>query len=102
MVEDPLISFQRAIMATHNAIISNDHDPIVNGIPIYSMNIHMQSWMGYPYMQLWISILFKNYVRMSLNELRISIIELQISIFESIIELRIIGLWICTLNYGYP
>ena len=34
MVEDPLISFQCAIMATHNAIILNVHDPIIVWISI--------------------------------------------------------------------
>ena len=29
-------------MVTHNAIILNVHDPIMNGIPNYSMDIHMQ------------------------------------------------------------
>ena len=32
MVDDLLISFQCAIMATHNAIILNVHDPIMNDI----------------------------------------------------------------------
>ena len=104
MLEDPLISFQCVNIATHNAIILHVHDPIMNGIPNCSMDIHMQLWMWYPYMQWWISILFKNYVRMSLNELRISIIGLQISIFESLIELGIpmIGLWMCILDYRFP
>ena len=39
-------------MATHNAIILNDHDPIMNGIPNYIMDFHTQLWMWYPYMQL--------------------------------------------------
>ena len=42
---DPLISFQCAIMATHDAIILNVHYPIMNGIPNYSKDIHMQLWM---------------------------------------------------------
>ena len=36
MVEDPLISFQCAIMAIHNAIILNDHDPVIVWISIYN------------------------------------------------------------------
>ena len=34
MVEDPLITIQCAIMATHDAIIFNVHDPIIVWISI--------------------------------------------------------------------
>ena len=91
IVEDPLISFQCAIMVTHNTNILNVHDPIMNDIHNYSMDIHMQLWMWYPYTQLLISMLFKNQVRMSLNELRISTIELQIYPYLN-----------HKLNQGYP
>ena len=29
----------------YDAIILNVHDPFMNGIPNYSMDIHMQLWM---------------------------------------------------------
>ena len=45
MVEDPLSSSQCANMAIHDGIILNVHDPIMNGIPNYSNDIHMQLWM---------------------------------------------------------
>ena len=49
MVENPLITVQCAIMLTHYAIILNVHDPIMNGVHNYSMDIHMQFWIWYPY-----------------------------------------------------
>ena len=42
MVEDQLTSVQYAIMVTHNAIILNVYEPIMNGIHNYIMDIHRQ------------------------------------------------------------
>ena len=74
MVEDPLISVQCAIMVTYNAIILDVYDPIMNGIHNYSMDIHMQLWIGYPYAIM--DVYTFQELRLSLNELRVSIIEL--------------------------
>ena len=41
--------FQCAIMVTHNAIILNVYDPIMNGIHNHIMDIHMQLWIWYPH-----------------------------------------------------
>ena len=85
MVEDPLINVQCAIMVTHNAIILDVYDPIMNDVHTYSMDIHVQLWIWYPYAIM--DIYTFQELQVSLNELRMCIIELQISIIESIIEL---------------
>ena len=76
MFEDPLISVECAIMVTHNANILNVYDPIRNGIHNYSIDIHMQLWIWYPYAIMGIYTFQE--LRLSLNELWISIIEVQI------------------------